>query len=238
MTELPTESVGMNSARPPEVRGIRRGTFCQSSQLLRFQRNLSASRTFIFLGACAAENPLKALKKEADERLLIEAAQRDPSRFTELYENHFDRVYAFIARRVRDRDAAQDLTSDVFHQALANLGRFEWRGVPFAAWLLRIAANAIADRWQRAAREQGNPTADEPSAASDTGLEEIEQRARLFRLVGTLPADQQRIVVMRFVEEKSIREMAHELGRSEGAIKQLQFRALENLRARMSESHG
>jgi len=181
---------------------------------------------------------LKALKKEADERLLIEAAQRDPSRFTELYENHFDRVYAFIARRVRDRDAAQDLTSDVFHQALANLGRFEWRGVPFAAWLLRIAANAIADRWQRAAREQGNPTADEPSAASDTGLEEIEQRARLFRLVGTLPADQQRIVVMRFVEEKSIREMAHELGRSEGAIKQLQFRALENLRARMSESHG
>ena len=98
-----------------------------------------------------AENLLKALKKEADERLVIEAAQKDPDRFAELYENNFERVYAFIARRVGNREEAQDLTSDVFHQALTNLRRFEWRGVPFAAWLLRIAASAIADRWQRAA---------------------------------------------------------------------------------------
>src|SRR6266550_3545624 len=87
------------------------------------------------------ELALKAPAKKEAERLLIEAAQRDPSRFAELYEDNFERVYAFIARRVRDRDEAEDLTSEVFHQALANLARFEWRGVPFAAWLFRIAAN-------------------------------------------------------------------------------------------------
>ena len=79
-----------------------------------------------------------------DERLLIQAAQSDPSRFAELYESNFNRVYAFVARRVKDREEAQDVTADVFHQALRNLGGFQWRGVPFAAWLLRIAANALA----------------------------------------------------------------------------------------------
>jgi RNA polymerase sigma-70 factor (ECF subfamily) len=185
-----------------------------------------------------AENRLKAVKKEADERLLIEAAQRDTRRFAELYEHNFERVYAFIVRRVGNREEAQDLTSEVFHQALANLGRFEWRGVPFAAWLLRIAANALADRWQRAARERGNPTRDAPVEASEIDLEEIEQRARLFRLVKGLPADQRRVIEMRFAEEKSIREIAQELGRTEGAVKQLQFRGLQNLRARVGEANG
>ena len=87
------------------------------------------------------------------ERLLIEAAQKDPGRFADLYENNFERVYAFIVRRVRDRHEAEDLTAEVFQHALANLPRFEWRGVPFAAWLFRIAANAIADRWQRISKE-------------------------------------------------------------------------------------
>jgi DNA-directed RNA polymerase specialized sigma24 family protein len=88
-----------------------------------------------------------------DDRLLVEAAKKDPSRFAELYELNFARVYAYIARRVGDRDAAQDLTSDVFHKALANIHSFEWRGVPFAGWLLRIAANMIVDRSKRGAKE-------------------------------------------------------------------------------------
>jgi len=68
---------------------------------------------------------LKALKKEADERLLIEAAQRDPARFAELYEINFERVYAYVVKRVQDRAESEDLTAEVFHQALANLNRFE-----------------------------------------------------------------------------------------------------------------
>jgi RNA polymerase sigma-70 factor (ECF subfamily) len=169
------------------------------------------------------------------ERLLIEAAQKDPGRFAALYEANFERVYAFIARRVGDRDEAQDLTADVFHQALANLPRFEWRGVPFAAWLFKIAAHAIADRWKRAARDRDVPNPYEPTQVS---LEELEHRARLFRLVDRLPADQRRVVVMRFAEQKSIREIARDLGRSEGAVKQLQFRGLQGLRAQLGESHG
>jgi RNA polymerase sigma-70 factor (ECF subfamily) len=179
---------------------------------------------------------LTVTETDGAERLLIEAAQKDPSRFAELYEQHFERVYAFIARRVDHRAEAEDLTSEVFHQAFANIGRFEWRGAPFAAWLFRIARNAIIDRAKRAAREaEIPPILDVPA---ESGLDEIEDRARLFRLVDGLPVDQRRVIEMRFAEEKSIREIAHALGRSEGAVKQLQFRALQNLRTRAGDTNG
>ena len=179
---------------------------------------------------------------DVDERSLVQAAQRDVSRFAEIYERYFELVYAYVVRRVRDRAATEDLTSEVFRKALANLTRFKWTGAPFGAWLLRIASNLIADRAKRAGREV---MADEPSldAAAVDGsvrsqsqqsyLEAAERHARLFRLVDALPDDQRRVVAMRFAEEKSISEIAAELNRSEGAIKQLQFRALQNLRAKL-----
>jgi RNA polymerase sigma-70 factor (ECF subfamily) len=183
---------------------------------------------------------LKGLANQQEERALIEAAQQDPSRFAELYERHFERVYAYVAWRVRERSAAEDLTSQVFHQALANLGKFKWRGAPFATWLFRIAANLIADRAQRLARETGResvPTLSDRGAGSETDLEQVETIARVYKLVDQLPWDQRCVIRLRFAEEKSIREIAQKLSRSEGAIKQLQFRALQNLRARMSEEN-
>ncbi len=171
---------------------------------------------------------MRALQ-EADERRLIEAAQQDPSLFGALYEIHFERVYAYVSRRLGDCDAAQDVTSEVFHHALANLRRFEWRGAPFGAWLMRIASNAITDRWRRISREQADALANDP-ASSAPSPEEIELRAQLFRLVQDLPAEQRRVVQMRLAEEKSIREIAQALGRTEGAVKQLQFRGLQTLR--------
>jgi RNA polymerase sigma-70 factor (ECF subfamily) len=178
---------------------------------------------------------LRAPGKEADERLLIEAAQKDPARFAELYENNFERVYAYVVRRVGDRAETEDLTSEVFHHALANLRRFEWRGIPFAAWLYRIAANLISDRWQRSNREQLTDDLEQVESAPARAVEfdEVERRATLFRLVDTLPAEQRRVVVLRFVEQKSIKEVAREIRKTEGAVKQLQFRALSSLRARM-----
>jgi len=164
-----------------------------------------------------------------DERLLIESAQKDPSRFGALYEENFDRVYAFIARRVRHRQEAQDLTSEVFHRALANLKKFEWRGAPFAAWLYRMAANAIADHYHDQARERSLPK-DEISSEE---MSDVESRASMSRCVDRLPQEQRRVIVMRFLEEKSIREIAEQIGKSEGAIKQLQWRALQKLRAEM-----
>ena len=139
---------------------------------------------------------MKRRPKDAPESCLIEAAQRDPACFAQLYEDNFERVYAFIVKRIYDREQAQDLTADVFHNALKNLGRFEWRGTPFAAWLYR---------------------------------------ARLFKLVEKLPADQRRVIAMRFAHQKSIAEIAKDIGRSEGAIKQLQFRGLQSLRTMVGE---
>src|SRR5438128_4866910 len=125
------------------------------------------------------------------ERVLIEAAQKDPSRFAALYENNFERVYAFVVRRVRDRHEAEDLTSEVFHHALANLSRFEWRGVPFAVWLYRIAANAIADEWRRSSNHDHGPA---PLDDLDTSTwQDIERRATLLQLVSSLPEDQRSV---------------------------------------------
>ncbi len=171
----------------------------------------------------------------ASEQQLVEAAQRDPRRFAELYDAYFDRIYAYAVMRVRDRAAAEDITSETFHQALKNLAKFEWRGVAFSAWLYRIASNAIADRAVANARESG-PRIDEPAGCGDQ--EEIESRAAMHGLMRDLPDDQRRVIEMRFVEDRSIREIAGELSRSEGAVKQLQFRALQNLRDRLSERNG
>jgi RNA polymerase sigma-70 factor (ECF subfamily) len=178
----------------------------------------------------------------AEERLLVEAAQNDPAKFAPLYELHFNRVYAFVASRVADRATAEDVTSDVFHKALASLSGYEWRGVPFVAWLLRIAANAVIDRAKRTAREFPAPN-DPPEPAADPDLQAsemraIEHRAELFRLVRQLPQVQKQVVYERFVEQRSIKEIAHRLGKTEGAVKQLQLRAVQNLRAQMEGSHG
>lgn len=178
-------------------------------------------------------------KKEVDERLLIEAAQRDRARFGELYEKYFHIVYAYVGRRTGERAATEDVTSEVFRKALANLNRFKWTGAPFGAWLLRIASNIIADRAKRSAREQNVDAANEHGRVAGShpqqlSLEDAERTARVFRMVEALPADQRRVMVMRFAEEKSISEIANDLGRSEGAVKQLQFRALQSLRVKLA----
>src|SRR5437667_8451649 len=145
---------------------------------------------------------------DADERLLVEAAQRDPARFGDLYDRHFERVYAFVVRRVSDRAAAEDVTAEVFHRALAGLRGYEWRGAPFAAWLLRIAANAIVDRAKRAAREFPAPNDPlEPANDPDVQASEmrvLEHRQKVFRLVGQLPPVQKPVVAERFVEHHTI----------------------------------
>jgi RNA polymerase sigma-70 factor, ECF subfamily len=171
--------------------------------------------------------------EEVDERTLVEAAQADPARFLELYDRNFYRLYAYVLRRVRNRADAEEVTSEVFHRALANLQKFEWRGVPFAAWLFRIAAHELADHRQSAAREIVAVPPELP-----TNDPEFERRVMLFQLVERLPADQRRVVEMRFGEGRSIQEVARALHRSDGAVKQLQRRALEHLRGDLETHHG
>lgn len=178
-------------------------------------------------------------KEREAERRLIEAAQRDPARFGGLYEQYFELVYAYVARRVGNRNEAEDMTAEVFHKALRSLPRFKWTGAPFAAWLFRIASNMIADRAKRAARE-GSFAGDADGTERYTpqpqqeDLEQCERSAALVRMVDELAGDQRRVLMMRFAEQISIREIANTLGCSEGAVKQLQFRALESLRAKFT----
>ena len=190
---------------------------------------------------------------ETEERRLVEAAQQDRACFEAVYERYCELVYGYVARRVRDRSATEDLTSEVFRKALANLDRFKWTGAPFGAWLLRIASNVIADRAKKAAREPGtSPSvgagsyepsltvglmpggAANSSKSQQIQLEDAERKAWVIRKVDELPDDQRRVIKMRFAEEKTISEIAADLGRSEGAVKQLQFRALQTLRIKLT----
>ena len=155
------------------------------------------------------------------------------ARFAELYEQNFERVYAFVARRVRDRAEAEDVVSEVFYKALKGIDGYEERGVPFVAWLYTIARNVVCDRARQAGREEPLDDRDEPSSSDD-----VERRALLFRLVDTLPAAQRDVLVARFAEQRSIADVARQLGRSEGAVKQLQLRAIEALRSQVRGSHG
>jgi RNA polymerase sigma-70 factor (ECF subfamily) len=172
---------------------------------------------------------------DEDERSLIEAAQADPARFVDLYKRHFHRVYAYVARRASSRAEAEDVTSEVFEHALTKLRTFEWRGVPFLAWLYRIAANALADRWRRASRDSHEPPPDVPDRHE---ADDIERRAIVYQVVERLPDAQRRVIEMRFMDQRSIREIAHALDRSEGAVKQLQLRALESLRKHLEGRNG
>jgi len=171
-------------------------------------------------------------RDEVDEQALVEAARADSARFLELYDRHFHRVYVYVLRRVRNRAEAEDVTAEVFHRALAHLDRYEWRGIPFVAWLYRIAAHEIADRRREPAVADAAPL-ESPPVETD-----FERRVALYQLVDRLPADQRRVIELRFGEGCSIRDAAGVLGRSEGAVKQLQRRALERLRSALEESHG
>ena len=172
---------------------------------------------------------MKTVERGDDDRAEINIAQTGQLDFAELYEQNFGRIYAFIARRVGSRDHAQDLTAEVFHQALASIGHFRWQDAPFISWLYGIAANVLAAHWQKLGRNPAQLEEDWDEGGSD----EIERKAILAEMVESLMPDQQMVIVRRFIEQRSIREVAAELGRSEGAIKQLQLRALENLRGKM-----
>ena len=168
-----------------------------------------------------------------DEPDLISAAKADPERFIELYDRFFHRVWAYAIRRARNRAEAEDVTSEVFRRALENLADYEWRGVPFLGWLLRIASNALASRWEKTGRESADLSAG-TTRGTDPGLE---RRAMLFQLVDRLPEAQRRVIELRYIEEHTLLETATMLGRTEGAVKQLQRRALESLREEWEAGH-
>lgn len=184
----------------------------------------------------------------ADERRLVERAQRgDGDAFEQLYRTYVDRVHAYIVFRVREQELAEDLTQEVFIQALRALDGFDWRG-SLAPWLLRIARNTVVDHWRRLGRRkdrglsvaEAGEDGDEdsligrmPDVQSEEAVVKAEQaidRQRFAVAAAGLTNLQQQVLALRFSAEMSIKETAEIMGRSEGAIKNLQHHALRALR--------
>jgi RNA polymerase sigma-70 factor, ECF subfamily len=167
-----------------------------------------------------------------EERLQILAAQRDRSAFAPIYERYVDQLYAYTLTLTRDRDKAEDVTAATFAKALEELPRFEWRGVPYSAWLYRVAANLVVREQRRRGWIElpAHLTMEESDPA-----EVAEERSRdeeIRAAVASLPPDQRRAVWLRFGGELRNAEIAEIMDRSEGAVKLLVFRGLTTLRRR------
>jgi len=177
------------------------------------------------------------------ERLVGAARDRDRDAVACLFDRYYDAVYRYAYARLGHVGDAEDAASETFHAMLRSLPRFRWRGVPFEAWLFRIAKSKVVDVVRHRSRvrtsEQGVGTEVETDVGADDGdparlVAAHEARRALVAEVDRLPRDQRDVVMLRFFLGRSVSETADHLGRSEGAIKQLQFRALARLRGRVS----
>ncbi len=174
----------------------------------------------------------------AAEAARIERAQRgDAEAFAELYEQHVGRVYRNVLYRVGDATEAEDLTQQVFVRAWQALGRYRITGTPFVAWLLTIAHNLVVDFYK--SRRDVTPLDDafevaargtDPAEQALIGLTHDELRAAIL----TLRPEYQQIIVLRFLEGLSPGEIAAAIGKSEGNVRVMQHRALQELRGRLN----
>jgi RNA polymerase sigma-70 factor (ECF subfamily) len=174
----------------------------------------------------------------ADVRRLVERAQQgDRQALEELYLMHFDRIYSYLQMSVGNRHDAEDLTNQTFVKMLESIERFEWRKVPVSAWLFRIAHNLAMDHFRSRRRWQPEEDPPEPPGAEERSAEEEALhsigRQSMLEMIEDLSQDQQQVLTLKFVFNFSNGEVATILGKSEGAIKSLQHRALGSLQRQL-----
>jgi RNA polymerase sigma-70 factor, ECF subfamily len=178
-----------------------------------------------------------AVKRRDDNgrvRGLVERAQRgDRAALEELYLLHFDRIYSYLHMSVGSRHDAEDLTTQTFVKMLEAIGRFQWRSVPFSAWLFRIAHNLAMDHFRASRRWQPedeipDDVHGEESSAEEQALASLGQTS-LLALIDRLSPEQRQVLTLKFVFRFSNAETAAILGKTEGAVKSLQHRALASL---------
>jgi RNA polymerase sigma-70 factor (ECF subfamily) len=184
-----------------------------------------------------------AQKKESETkrvRALVDRAQQgDRDALEELYLIHFDRIYGYLHVSVGNRHDAEDLTTQTFLKMLESIGKFRWQSAPFSAWLFRIAHNLAMDhfratkRWQPE-EEVPEPAADESTSAEAGALQAIGQKSML-ELIDDLSPEQQQVLTLKFVFNFANAEAATILGKTEGAIKSLQHRALVSLQKQLEK---
>src|SRR5881398_2323565 len=169
-----------------------------------------------------------------DLKLLVEQAQQgNRDALEELYLLHFDRIYSYLHMSVGNRHDAEDLTTQTFLNMLESIKRFRWQSAPFSAWLFRIAHNLAMDhfrasrRWQPEEDVPEPPGEEEPSAEAQA-LQSI-GRQSMLELIENLSQEQQQVLTLKFVFNFPNAEVATILGKTEGAVKSLQHRALVSL---------
>jgi RNA polymerase sigma-70 factor (ECF subfamily) len=167
-----------------------------------------------------------------EENLVRRAQQKEQEAFAQLYEEHFDKIYRYVAVRIGDRMEAEDITQQVFLKALHSISSFKWRGVPFSAWLFRIAHNQVVDYLRK--KKPSIVVIDEPPASSDNDPQLItEQKMNIEELLSAtkkLTKAQREVISLRFASELPIAQVANIIGKSKGAIKALQHSAIISLR--------
>jgi RNA polymerase sigma-70 factor (ECF subfamily) len=170
-----------------------------------------------------------------DEGQLIQRArQGDLTAISELYNLHVDRIYQYVRYRTGDDQTAEDITAEVFLRAIESLVTYNDRGAPFVAWLYRIAHARVIDYWRSSKRRQTAPLDDpllqDGLVTTDDAIDiDFLQHRSLWIALRQLTDDQQNVIILKFVQGLGNAEIAQMLGKTEGAIKALQRRALESL---------
>ncbi|MBN1148767.1 MAG: sigma-70 family RNA polymerase sigma factor [Anaerolineales bacterium] len=179
----------------------------------------------------------------SEEDVLASAVQGDPEAFGLLYERYVSRIYNYIYYRTGNTYDAEDLTERVFLRALRHIGGYNHRGLPFSAWLYRIAHNLVANWYRDRSRRKEVPLeegllATRQSSHPEHVLLRIEEQERLLRVIRRLPPDRQQLLILKFVDHLSNAEIGQIMGRSEGAVKSLYHRILLALRDDMEALPG
>ncbi len=166
---------------------------------------------------------------------LVEQAKHDPEAFGRLYERYVDRIYGYIYYRTGNHADAEDLTARTFFRALDNIGNYVQRGLPFSAWLYRIAHNLVANWHRDRNRRKLVPldsleTAEPKRQGPEAHAEDHERYAAMLAAIRRLPEDRQQLMLLKFVERLPNAEIGQIMGRTEGAVKSLYHRTLVALR--------
>ncbi|MCL4368245.1 MAG: sigma-70 family RNA polymerase sigma factor [Actinobacteria bacterium] len=173
---------------------------------------------------------------EETDDVLVRRAKVEPAAFGILYERHLPAIYSYIYRRTGNTAEAEDLTAKTFFSALRHIDTYQSRGVPFSAWLFRIAHNLVAN-WYRDNQRRRTVVLEAAEPLLDTAPEEptrlaeqAEEREKLMTAVRRLSGERQKLLVLKFTSDLSNAEIGAIMGRSEGAVKALLHRTLEALR--------
>jgi RNA polymerase sigma-70 factor (ECF subfamily) len=185
----------------------------------------------------AATQPAKE-SNQAVRRLVELAQEGDRQALEELYLLHFDRIYSYLHMSVGNRHDAEDLTTQTFMKMLESIKRFRWQAAPFSAWLFRIAHNLAMDHFRAARRWQPEEEVPEPAGETEPSAEAAALQAigrqSMLELIEDLSQEQRQVLTLKFVFNLPNAEVATVLGKTEGAIKSLQHRALVSLQKQIS----